>query len=1302
MIGQIARIITFDTINYVWTDTADTTSDVNPARFTLGAPTQSNTQYARQITYTDPDGSIQTGFLQFSVVISGTRGLPGPSLVTRYGRFSSRAAALAVGPPQTTTGLNASWYRSPDVFNVNTPYTHTSSQFISNVVAGAPNQVNLVISGNSGGAYVPGAKEVYTESITPGHTTAITNSEIQKYSFNNNVVSNQTLILNDQPNSFAGDTARTGQGFVALMSSGTAMLGITWGGRVYYSADGFNFTYQSTQNAPFLVQGNNSTYFLGAWYYIDTFKILQVSFDNGATFAPSAAAAVLGNYFVNVASNGTFLTALVHQPPQAGRPFLFYSLWATTRDNTTFAYYPGTTSLFSVGDGPSFVVPSSGDGAMYLWTTQTQNYSKYKSLDGITWQILEKSPSDTSITFGPAVVTSNGTIVCIGSNQSQTFYGLVYSTNGGLNFNPIVSPAELTNWTLSTLWTILNFSVVKNPAGSQFGTEQIYVYGSTNTGVSVLYFTNNELSPAFVNWTTTIGSFGTYLTSIATVVNCTTSYGMSTFMPGSINTTTNYNLYTYKWNMYAGLGNSAAQFGSLRYLTDAPSSIYFSIPYFASASAITQSIFTGTVVSVGGNSNTSAGKLALNQDFVNKISALGTSVPIVFSIDNTNNIVFTFTFAGNVNAPTFTAQNYIVTPFSNAAFIAVSSTEGAAPTTLTYSNLFIASNRHQLQISAPPTQIATTGGQTAYRYPVSVITAAGLFTSDSTIILDFQTSLNGAVTEITGTDISSASVNLTGTNLYYNYPIAGTSSALNGVIFLSTNNPYFIGIQVYGTSTDFVEFTSTQSSSINGAYLATNGSTVVSVGNAGLIQTASFANVSPLSFAPQASGTNDNLNKVRWLNNLVYVAAGSNANIAISYDGYTWLSRYTGIGVGLNDCAYIPSTQLYVAVGAFGSIIYSSDLVRWNVVRPLTNSYLLGVTYCNATLGVVAYGNSGVVLSSLDGITWQLRNSGVTTAFIDGLFDGTNLILCGLGSAAIPCIVYTSNLTSFTSSNYRTANSLNAITKNATQYIIVGGGGEIVISTNGTAWAAPPSFVSLIPDNFPAQASALKTFTTGNYLFVQGLQGTSATGTVVFGSNRDSIGQAQDITNFFNTADVAYLASASGSVVTITSSFEQNYSDVVHSAFSQSTGSAVLADFNLVKIQDGNAPYTTKIGTPSSITFTKAANFGAGSTLVTLDNGQNTTAQTNPNPNSVTALLAISNGLAKLGYRSIALANNTLRVIDVDPTLGGTLSFVINNGVTPTGTVALTQTTIDPGVTEVVIGDIYRWSNPVNSGTQIN
>ena len=77
--------------------------------------------------------------------------------------------------------------------------------------------------------------------------------------------------------------------------------------------------------------------------------------------------------------------------------------------------------------------------------------------------------------------------------------------------------------------------------------------------------------------------------------------------------------------------------------------------------------------------------------------------------------------------------------------------------------------------------------------------------------------------------------------------------------------------------------------------------------------------------------------------------------------------------LAITSFVVIPS---YVAVGAGGTILASSDGTAWATQTSGTTTRLNGVSYVNSTF--VAVGAGGTILTSSDGTSWTSRTSGVT------------------------------------------------------------------------------------------------------------------------------------------------------------------------------------------------------------------------------------------------------------------------------------------------------------------------------------
>jgi hypothetical protein len=120
-----------------------------------------------------------------------------------------------------------------------------------------------------------------------------------------------------------------------------------------------------------------------------------------------------------------------------------------------------------------------------------------------------------------------------------------------------------------------------------------------------------------------------------------------------------------------------------------------------------------------------------------------------------------------------------------------------------------------------------------------------------------------------------------------------------------------------------------------------------------------------------------------WFNGITYnnnklVAVGRYRNICTATGSIiSWITRYSEYGARDTLCSVTYGNNLYAAVGDSGVIITSPDGITWTKRTSGTIMNLTGVAYGNNQF--VAVGTGGTIISSPDGITWTSNTSGVTT-----------------------------------------------------------------------------------------------------------------------------------------------------------------------------------------------------------------------------------------------------------------------------------------------------------------------------------
>ena len=171
----------------------------------------------------------------------------------------------------------------------------------------------------------------------------------------------------------------------------------------------------------------------------------------------------------------------------------------------------------------------------------------------------------------------------------------------------------------------------------------------------------------------------------------------------------------------------------------------------------------------------------------------------------------------------------------------------------------------------------------------------------------------------------------------------------------------------------------------------------VVVGDGGAIVTSTNG----VDWTARTSPTNALFRGVAYGNG-IYVACGDGGAIARSTDGTTWASVASGTNASLQGVGYgmefvnsgdtngtVAESPLFVIVGQSGLILTSSNGLSWTPRTSGTSQYLSDVTYGNGYY--VAVGNLRILRSS-DGIDWSFATNNVyfyRAAYCSGVFKAT-------------------------------------------------------------------------------------------------------------------------------------------------------------------------------------------------------------------------------------------------------------------------------------------------------------------------
>lgn len=154
------------------------------------------------------------------------------------------------------------------------------------------------------------------------------------------------------------------------------------------------------------------------------------------------------------------------------------------------------------------------------------------------------------------------------------------------------------------------------------------------------------------------------------------------------------------------------------------------------------------------------------------------------------------------------------------------------------------------------------------------------------------------------------------------------------------------------------------------------------------------------------------LKRVAWSGSRFVALRALAGTVATSADARTWEATLTGAAVSLEDVVWSPDLGLWVAVG-------------WQV------------------------GGNAPVLTSLDGLVWTRRDSGVTSILDAVAWSGAQFVAVGQGNA-----IRSADGLTWTSAPTGIADQLTGITWTGTHFVAVGGGNNPVIasSVDGVAW----------------------------------------------------------------------------------------------------------------------------------------------------------------------------------------------------------------------------------------------------------
>ena len=187
--------------------------------------------------------------------------------------------------------------------------------------------------------------------------------------------------------------------------------------------------------------------------------------------------------------------------------------------------------------------------------------------------------------------------------------------------------------------------------------------------------------------------------------------------------------------------------------------------------------------------------------------------------------------------------------------------------------------------------------------------------------------------------------------------------------------------------------------------------------------------------------------------NSKFAAVGNGGTIMTSSNAMRWTSRSSGTNENLHGIVYGGNT--FAAIGDNGVILTSSNGITWETQSSNTSLDLRGIAYGWGNF--VAVGVEGVILRSSDGITWVPQPSG-TSVELCGIIYGAGKFAV-VGNSGM--ILTSSDGLSWTKRSAGTTKTLYGITYGGDKFVAVGADGVVLTSSNGNNWTTRISIIAV-------------------------------------------------------------------------------------------------------------------------------------------------------------------------------------------------------------------------------------------------
>lgn len=216
------------------------------------------------------------------------------------------------------------------------------------------------------------------------------------------------------------------------------------------------------------------------------------------------------------------------------------------------------------------------------------------------------------------------------------------------------------------------------------------------------------------------------------------------------------------------------------------------------------------------------------------------------------------------------------------------------------------------------------------------------------------------------------------------------------------------------------------------------------------------SNSADANWTPVTTTINVNLNSIT-KGTALYVMVGQNGMVQTSPDSINWTQQASNITTNLNFVKWFSSIGKFIAVGESGKLIHSTNGISWNVVTTALSS-IRSVAYFNGKYIIV--GGDGKIYTSPDLLTWTQK---IVTGLNGTLYSidasSASLVIVGYNGT----IVTSTDGINFTIRSSSTTNTLLTVQyfADSNNWIAGGANGTILSSNDGVSFVTVNTYTTL-------------------------------------------------------------------------------------------------------------------------------------------------------------------------------------------------------------------------------------------------